>query len=215
MAKLRMKAVKRSSAEMDQVIAGILVRNGVPDWEYSFGKYSEQCQCLIQENDVWLVCFVERGKKRGCKEFTTQKEAAREMICRLARTEECREKMLSELEEQWKPMKLVARIDKTTEHREWIKPVAAHIFDQKEELVASVDVKDLTVGQSQEIQDKLLKVRLQELNMRFRAAEDGAAKRGGRKSLSRLGSKKTLLKSKDEMKKQDLHRDLPGMGWKK
>lgn len=220
MANLRMKAVRRSSAEMNQVIAGILLRNDVPDWEYSFGRFREQCQCLVQERDLWQVCFVERGKKRGCAEFQTQKEAARELLSRLGRTEELREKMLTELEKEWKPLKVVASLNPpscTLERVAADRRVAAHIFDRNGTLIATVKPTDVDEKAAQEqvqkMQTELLKERIQEMNTKMKAGEAAAVK-PVHKSLSRLGTKKSFRYKAEEKKKMDLRRDLPDMGWK-
>ena len=136
MADFRLKKVERSSADMNQVIAGILRRNDVPDWEYSFDGSEEQCQCIEKVNDRWRIYFVERGMKHGCAEFQSHEEAAREMISRLARTEESREKMLAELDGEW---------NKVTLDQVRVRPhmqfdlAAAKIYDQNGKPIAAVE----------------------------------------------------------------------------
>lgn len=219
MAKLRMKTVKRSTGEMNRLIAGILRKNDVPDWEYSFDGAEEQCQCMEKENDCWRIYFVERGMEHGCAEFGTQKEAARELLSRLGRTEESRTKMLAELETEWKPMKVVAVREHSIENIEWKaagKP-AAHIYDQNGKLVATVKtpgtVDRTAAEQIPKMQTELLKKRIQELETHLK--QDGAAaSKPVHKHLLRYGTKKMLRKKMDEKIKNELRRERPDLGWK-
>ena len=202
MADFRLKKVGRSSADMNQVIAGILRRNDVPDWEYSFDGSEEQCQCLEKVNGRWRIYFVERGMKHGCAEFQSHEEAAREMISRLARTEESRKKMLAELDGEW---------NKVTLDQVRVRPhmqfelAAAKIYDQNGNLVA-------TVEQLQKMQTDFLEERIQELTAHLEPNK-AAAKRT-HKSLSRFGTKKLIQGKMNEKLKKDLRIERPDLGRK-
>lgn len=194
MADFRLKKVGRSSADMNQVIAGILRRNDVPDWEYSFDGSEEQCQCIEKVNDRWRIYFVERGMKHGCAEFQSHEEAAREMISRLARTEESREKMLAELDGEW---------NKVTLDQVRVRPhmqfelAAAKTYDQNGKPIAAVEQ---------------LEERIQELTAHLEPNK-AAAKRT-HKSLSRFGTKKLIQGKMNEKLKKDLRIERPDLGRK-
>lgn len=194
MADFRLKKVRRSSADMNQVIAGILRRNDVPDWEYSFDGSEEQCQCLEKVNGRWRIYFVERGMKHGCAEFQSHEEAAREMISRLARTEESREKMLAELDGEW---------NKVTLDQVRVRPhmqfelAAAKTYDQNGKPIAAVEQ---------------LEERIQELTAHLEPNK-AAAKRT-HKSLSRFGTKKLIQGKMNEKLKKELRIERPDLGRK-
>lgn len=194
MADFRLKKVGRSSADMNQVIAGILRRNDVPDWEYSFDGSEEQCQCLEKVNGRWRIYFVERGMKHGCAEFQSHEEAAREMISRLARTEESREKMLAELDGEW---------NKVTLDQVRVRPhmqfelAAAKTYDQNGKPIAAVEQ---------------LEERIQELTAHLEPNK-AAAKRT-HKSLSRFGTKKLIQGKMNEKLKKELRIERPDLGRK-
>ncbi len=212
-----MKAVRRSSADMNQIIAGVLRRNDVPDWEYSFDGSEEQCQCIEEENGRWRIYFVERGMKHGRSEFRSHKEAAREMISRLARTEESREKMLAELDREWKPVKVVPVRERPFvqfEHAAAQK-LTAHIYDQNGRLIATVkspETREQVAELLNKQQTDLLKEWIQELTAHLET--DKAAVKRTHKSLSRFGTKKMIQGKMNEKLKKDLRRERPDLGWK-
>lgn len=219
MADFRLKKVRRSSADMNQVIAGILRRNDVPDWEYSFDGSEEQCQCIEKVNDRWQIYFVERGMKHGCAEFQSHKEAAREMISRLARTEESRKKMLAELDREWKTVKLVQSRERTFvefERAAAAQKLAAKIYDQNGHLVATVEQLEaldrVAAEQLQKMQTELLKERIQELTAHLEP--DKVAAKRPHKSLSRFGTKKMFQGKMNEKLKKDLRIERPDLGRK-
>lgn len=202
MADFRLKKVGRSSADMNQVIAGILRRNDVPDWEYSFDGSEEQCQCIEEENGRWQIYFVERGMKHGCAEFQSHEEAAREMISRLARTEESREKMLAELDGEWNKVTLDQVRERT---RVQFDRVAAKNNDQNGKPID-------TVEQLQKMQTDFLEERIQELTAHLEPNK-AAAKRT-HKNLFRFGTKKMFQGKMNEKLKKDLRIERPDLGRK-
>jgi hypothetical protein len=213
MADFRLKKVGRSSADMNQVIAGILRRNDVPDWEYSFDGSEEQCQCLEKVNGRWQIYFVERGMKHGCAEFQSHEEAAREMISRLARTEESRKKMLAELDGEWNKVTLDQVRERT---RVQFDRVAAKNNDQNGKPIDTVEQLEaldrVAAEQLQKMQADFLEERIQELTAHLEPNK-AAAKRT-HKSLSRFGTKKMIQGKMNEKLKKDLRIERPDLGRK-
>ncbi len=117
MARLRMTAVMRSSAELNQILAQILEENGVERWEYSLDGYEDERQCLEREDGKWQVYFAERGQKRRCKTFEGHKEAAHELLRRLGRDETKRTAMAKAIDEKWWEFKVMPVVEEKRIHR--------------------------------------------------------------------------------------------------
>ena len=100
-----LKTVARNKKEMDSVLADILSRNDVDDWEYSLDGWEEDCVCIEPYGGIWKVYFVERGQKQMCSVFGTKEEAAKDLLYRLGRDSEQRERMLKAFREEWNPSK--------------------------------------------------------------------------------------------------------------
>lgn len=97
----------RDSTELNQILVRILEENGVASWEYSLEGYRDERQCMELDGENWVVYFGERGRKRRCKTFPTQKDAAAELVRRLGRTETQQAGLQASMERLWKPMKFV------------------------------------------------------------------------------------------------------------
>ena len=123
----RVKMVKRSSAELNQILAQIMTENGVESWEYSLEGFEDERQCLEMQDGKWQVYFAERGQKRRCKSFDDHKEAAHELLRRLGRTESQRASMVKAMDEKWQEMKFtpICAKDDLRYVELLIKPVAA------------------------------------------------------------------------------------------
>ena len=126
--RLRATTVQRNSAELNQILVRVMEENGVESWAYSLDGYRDERQCMEPDGDGWQVYFGERGRKRRCKTFPTQKEAARELVTRLGRTEKQREDLQISLEKQWKPITVVSE-EIMTEFRPEMIAAATVVFN--------------------------------------------------------------------------------------
>ena len=127
MARLRMTAVVRSSAELNQILTQILEENGVEPWEYSLDGYEDERQCLECDDGNWAVYFAERGQKRRYKTFESHKDAAQELLKRLGRDETQRAGLTASMERLWQPVKIMPSVGKDEMVRVamGIEPIAA------------------------------------------------------------------------------------------
>ncbi len=123
--RLRMTAVKRDSAELNQILVRVLEENGVESWAYSLGGYRDERQCMEPDGENWVVYFGERGRKRRCKTFPTQKDAAMELLNRVSRTETQQAGLQASMERLWKTTKVVPAKDETLHFEAILEPYAA------------------------------------------------------------------------------------------
>lgn len=126
--RLRMTAVKRDSAELNQILIRVMEENGVKPWEYSLDGYQDERLCLEPDGENWQVYFGERGKKRRCKVFPSQQEAAAELVKRLGRTEPQQAGLQASMERLWKPTKIVYNVEEAIRY-EYLRDLdAAAVF---------------------------------------------------------------------------------------
>jgi len=64
-----------------------LERLGVPRTDYSLlrGGYPNECYCLVQDGDGWVVYYSERGHKSSVECFGTESEACEYLYYEFAR----------------------------------------------------------------------------------------------------------------------------------
>ncbi|WP_430647583.1 hypothetical protein [Agromyces sp. GXS1127] len=60
-----------------------LHRLSVPDSAYSIGHDSNEAYCLIEEPNGWHVYFSERGRRNDERVFSSQADAAVELLRRI------------------------------------------------------------------------------------------------------------------------------------
>ncbi len=53
--------------------------------EYCIGDFDDNRECIMKENDEWIIFFYERGSRNLLKKFTNEEEACNAFYERLMR----------------------------------------------------------------------------------------------------------------------------------
>lgn len=194
--RLRVRAVERSSTELNKILVQVLEENGVEPWSYSLEGFRDERQCMEPDGKNWVVYYGERGRKRRCKTFPVQKEAAQELVERLGRTEEQRAGLQASMERLWQPIKVVPYIVKESSYT-----AKAAVLPDVASPVAIIPVNENNARKEM----KLAMAKMRCAMLRADHPYSRSTKKAARRAAKRMLANKLKQKEKEEKLKTQIH----------